>query len=73
MQKAYDENKISFTRILMPQYYNLENVNMGYNDLVVSNLIKSTEKFHLKIFSHMRQFWKFDEIYYLETDFKSIS
>ena len=37
------KNKISFTRILMPQYYNLEKVNMGYNDLVVSNLIKSTE------------------------------
>lgn len=73
MQKAYDENNISFTRILMPQYYNLENVNLGYSDLVVSSLIKSTAKFQLKIFSHMRQFWKFEEKYYLKSDFKTIS
>ena len=73
MQKAYDENNISFKRFLMPQYYNLEDAKLGYSDIIVSNLKKSIEKFELKIFSHMRQFWKFDNQHYLEADFKTIS
>jgi len=57
----------------IPQYYNCENPNKGFDDGVVSKLAKKVKHSDFIIFSHMRHYWVYDKSKYIESDFSDIN